>query len=75
MDNNIQITKELLAKYSFTFYAYDEKGEPLFTAPNGQIVGFNLVRNFIIEQENKLKQSQLVGSGGGIESMPKSAYS
>jgi hypothetical protein len=68
--DKIKITQKLLEKYGFSFLSYGEDGVPLFTAPNGKIVSYDVVYDFISQQELQAKQNEALGRGG-FEGMPR----
>lgn len=63
-NNNTEIL-ELVEKFGFKFFGYDENSLTLVVAPNGQIVPLSVAYEFVQKQ---IANSQ--GRSGGIEGMP-----
>lgn len=72
-DSNLnQNVSQLLSLYGFKFVGNDESGKPLFTAPNGQIVTYKIVYDFILQQERLRNQNQVVSANPETINMPTS---
>lgn len=61
--NSNQNVQQVLANYGFRFAGNDENGQPLLTAPNGQIVTYKIAIDFINQQEKIRQQNQAVSQG------------
>lgn len=64
----LQNVLNLLDKYGFKFFGYNEGNEPLVIAPNGQVITVNTAYNYV---QSRMNAAATNTAGKGPEGMPQ----